>query len=235
MTCIGTISALITGLTLASAEPVIVATDAPFPAYTFVDAAGTITGYERDLMDQVCTRARLECRWVDTTFDKLIPGVMSGKFDVIIGGIAITAERRQQVDFTASYHGTDDTEWYIGRPGAPDPDTAMIAVQAGTVHDSFLRDSGRRHIAFSTEDEMFAALADGRADLAFGAFEAREDLDDLLAANGYDYLYSDLIADDGIGMAVCQGNASLLDSLNTALDTLRADGTIDDLETLWFN
>lgn len=234
MTCIGTISALVTGLTLASAEPVIVATDAPFPAYTYVDAAGTITGYERDLMDQICTRAHLQCSWVDTTFDQLIPGVLSGAYDVIIGGIAITDERRNLVDFTTSYHGTDDTEWYIGRPGAPDPETAMIAVQAGTVHDSFLRDSGRRHIAFSTENEVFAALADGRADLAFGAFQARDDLDDLLLANGYDYLYSDLIPDDGIGMAVCKGNAPLLISLNTALEAMRADGTIDDLEMLWF-
>jgi polar amino acid transport system substrate-binding protein len=221
VSCIGTISALVTGLTLASSQPVIVATDAPFPQYTFIDQAGTITGYERDLMDEVCTRAKLDCSWVDTTFDQLIPGVMSGQFDVIIGGIAITDERRRLVDFTASYHATDDTEWYIGRPGAPDPDTAMIAVQAGTVHDSFLRGSGRRQLAFSTEDEVFAALADGRADLAFGAFEARDDLADLLAANGYDYLYSDEIPDDGIGMAVCKGNGPLLDSLNAALDGMR--------------
>jgi polar amino acid transport system substrate-binding protein len=235
MSCIGTISALITGLTLASAESVIVATDAPFPQYTFIDQAGTITGYERDLLDEVCVRAKLDCKWVDTTFDQLIPGVMSGEFDVIIGGIAITDERRQVVDFTTSYHATDDTEWYIGRTGAPAPEHAMIAVQAGTVHDSFLRDNNRRYQAFSTEGEVFAALADGRADLAFGAFEARDDLDAMMTANGYDFLYSELILDDGIGMAVCKGNAVLLDSLNAALDGMRADGTIDDLETRWFN
>ncbi len=234
MSCFGTIVALTSGLTLASAEPIIVATDARLAAYTFVDEAGTITGYERDLPDEVCTRATLTCTWVDTTFDQLIPGVMAGEYDIIIGGIAITDERRALIDFTASYHATDDTEWYIGRPGAPAPDDAVIAVQAGTVHDSFLRDSGRQYLAFSTEAEVFAALGDSRADLAFGAFASREELGGRLEADGYDYLFSDLIADDGVGMAVRKGNRDLLDSLNRALDAIRADGTLDDLETRWF-
>ena len=233
MSCLGAISALVTGLTLASSEPVIVATDAPFPAYTYVDSAGGITGYERDVMDQVCIRAALSCSWVDTTFDQLIPGVISGEYDVIIGGIAVTPERRKLVDFTTSYHAADDTEWYVGRPGAPAPDAAMIAVQAGTVHDHFLRMTGLRSISFPTEAEVFAALASGQADLAFGPFEGRPDLDALIAAEGYDYLYSEKIPDEGVAMAVCNGS-DLLDRLDTALAAMRADGTLDTLETRWF-
>lgn len=235
MACSGVIAAGIAGLTLANSEPLVVATDAPFPDYTFIDAAGTITGFERDVMDRVCTRIAARCTWVDTDFENLIPGVMAGQFDVVLGGMAITDERRTQVDFTQSYHATDDTEWYIGRPGAPNPDSATIAVQSGTVHHAHLRTSGRRFINLSTEAQVLAALADRSADLAFGPFESRADIDTLMAAQGFSFLYSETLPDDGVAMAVCKGNADLLANLNTALETLRADGTLDRLETRWFN
>jgi ABC-type amino acid transport substrate-binding protein len=235
MSCIGTIAAVVTGLTLASGAPVIVATDAPFAPYFEVDAEGNLTGYERDLMDQVCVRAMLQCDYVDTTFDQLIPGVMSGEYDVALGGMSITDERRNLVDFTTAYNTSGDTEWYIGRPGAPAPDAATTAVQAGTIYEDFLRAKKSDYLAFPTEAEALAALQDGRADLAFGPFETNADVADLIEANGYDYLYSDLIPDDGIAMAVCKGNRDLLDTLNRALDAMRADGTLDDLETRWFN
>lgn len=234
MSCAAVVSALVTGLTLASTQPVIVATDAPFPVYTYVDDAGIITGYERDLMDQVCARAALTCTWVDTTFDKLIPGVISGEFDVAIGGVAVTPERRKVVDFTTSYRTSDDTEWFIGRPGAPPPATAMTAVQAGTVHDQFLRKAGNRHISFSTEAEVLAALANGQADLAFGPFEGRTDIEAVIADKGYEYLYSASIPDEGVAMVVCKGS-DLLETLNSTLAAMRTDGTLDLLETRWFN
>jgi polar amino acid transport system substrate-binding protein len=234
MTCFAIISALASGLLLADAKPVVIGTDAPFPAYTYLDEAGTISGYERDVMDQVCARAALTCTWVDTDFENLIPGVVSGEFDVVLGGMAVTAERRLQVDFTTAYHTTDDTEWYIGRPGAPPPDQAMIAVQSGTVHHSRLRQNGYRYQSFPTEAEVIAALVNGTVDLAFGPFESRDDMAAEMAAQGFDYLYSDQLPDDGVAMAVCKGNADLLSSLNAALAAMKADGTLDTLEHRWF-
>jgi polar amino acid transport system substrate-binding protein len=234
MVCAATISSVMAGLMLANAGTLVIGTDAPFPAYSYVDAAGTITGYERDIMDQVCARAVLSCAWVDTTFDQLIPGVMEGTFDVVVGGIAVTDDRRRLVDFTTPYHSTDDTEWYIGRPGAPAPDAAMIAVQSGTVHDAHLQKSGRRHLGYSSEAEVLAALASGKADLAFGPFENREDMAALIAREGFEYLYSEALPDDGVAMAVCKGNTDLLDSLNRALDAMRADGTLATIDSRWF-
>ena len=121
MPCLGTIASAVTGLILAAHQPVVIGTDAPFPQYTYVDAAGEITGFERDLMDQVCRRAALDCSWQLANFDELIPGVMSGRFDVVLGGMAVTDERQALVDFTDPYYGTDPEEWYIGPPEAPVP------------------------------------------------------------------------------------------------------------------
>lgn len=234
MSCAGTIAGVVAGLVLASAEPVVVGTDAPFPAYTYLEADGSVSGFERDVMDQVCARAALDCTWQLANFDELIPGVADGRFDVVLGGIAVTDERRQLVDFTQSYHSTDPEEWYIGRPGAPPPGSALIAVQSGTVHEAHLRRLGLRHLSFATELQVLSALAEGRADLALGPFQTRSDLEGMILGNGFEFLYSDMIPDDGVGMAVCKGNTNLLDSLNAALDSMRADGTLETLETRWF-
>jgi polar amino acid transport system substrate-binding protein len=234
MVCAGIISGLATGLVLAASEPVIVGTDAPFPSYTYLAADGTVTGFERDLMDEVCTRARLDCTWQLANFDELIPGVMAGRFDVVLGGIAITDDRRQRVDFTASYHATDPEEWYIGRPGAPAPSQALIAVQSGTVHETHLINLGLRHVSLATEPKVLDALRDGTADLAFGPFQTREDIADFMGVNGMEFLYSDMLADDGVGMAVCKGNRELLGALDAALAAMREDGTLALIETRWF-
>jgi ABC-type amino acid transport substrate-binding protein len=232
--CVGTVAGIVSGLVLAASESVVIATDAPFPAYTYVSPDGTITGFERDLMDEVCQRAVLSCTWTQANFDQLIPGVMAGEFDVVLGGIAVTPERREMVDFTQTYHTTDPEEWYIGRPGAPDPGSALIAVQSGTMQEAHLRKMGYRHISFSTEPEVLAALLGGEVDLALGPFETRQDIRDYIATNGFDFLYSEPIPDEGVAMAVCKGNTQLLATLNTALDDIRRDGTLASLENRWF-
>jgi polar amino acid transport system substrate-binding protein len=234
MSCAATISALVTGLTLASAEPVIIGTEVPFAPYTMIDEAGVITGFDYDVMTEVCTRAALSCEWETANFEDLIPGVMSGRFDVVLGGMAVTEKRRPMVDFTQTYLITDDDEWYIGRPGAPEPAEAMIAVQAGTAQHDHLEALDYQYRAFSTETEVISTVISGDADLAFGPFDTNEALQQAMAAAGLEYLYSDLVPGDGVAMAVCKGNADLLGSLNRALDAMRADGTLEKLEIRWF-
>lgn len=232
--CVGTVAGLVAGVYLAASEPVVIATDAPFPAYTYVDMEGTITGFERDLMDEICERAVLDCQWTDVNFDQLIPGVMNGDYDIVLGGIAVTPDRRARVSFTQSYHTTDPDEWYIGRPGAPEPSSALTAVQSGTMQEDHLRHMGYRHLSFSTEPEVLGALLSGKVDLALGPFETRQDIRDYIAENGLDFLYSEPVPDEGVAMAVCKGNDALLATLNTAIDDIRRDGTLASFETRWF-
>jgi len=234
MGCVGAIVSVLTGLVLAASEPVVIGTEAPFPAYLYLAEDGTITGHDRDMMDDICARAALNCTWELANFDELIPGVMDGRFDIIIGGIAVTPERRGLVDFTQTYHTSNPEEWYLGKPGAPEPASAMVAVQSGTVHEAHLRDLGYSYIPYPTEPQVLAAIAEGRVDLALGPFETREDVQAFADANGLEYLYTEMIPDDGVAMAVCRGNTDLLDGLNAALDAMRADGTFEILEDRWF-
>ncbi|MFN3575648.1 MAG: transporter substrate-binding domain-containing protein [Tabrizicola sp.] len=234
MACAGTLALVLTGLMLAGSQSVVIGTDAPFPAYTYLDEAGRITGFERDVMDEVCARATLSCSWELANFDQLIPGVMTGRFDVVLGGMAVTDDRRALVDFTTPYHGTDPEEWYIGPPGAPSPAMAEIGVQSGTVHEAHLRRMGYSYTAFPTEPQVLEAVASGKVGLALGPFQSRADIHAFVTAEGLEFLYSELIPDDGVAMAVCKGNAELLGRLDAALDAMRRDGTLASLENRWF-
>ncbi|MDQ2065746.1 transporter substrate-binding domain-containing protein [Xinfangfangia sp. CPCC 101601] len=236
MGCFATVAALGASLFLAAGgdQRLTIGTEAPFPPYIMTDASGALTGFEYQLMQEICQRKQFRCDWESTAFEELVPGVMDGRFDVVLGGMAITPERRALVDFSMPYQQTDDTEWFIGPPSAPLPEVARIAVQSGTLHEAWLRQNGFDFRAYRTEADVLSALRQGAADLAFGPFERRADLAAYFSETGTELLYEVPIGDEGTAMAVCKGNAPLLAQLNEAIRQMQADGTIAALELRWF-
>ena len=233
MVCGAVIATAVLSLTLAAAEPVTIGTEVPFPPYTYFDGDGQIIGLDRDIADEVCRRAALDCTLQVTRFDQLLPGVMTGTFDLVIAGIAVTPERMELVDFSQPYLLDDgEMSFYLGLPTAPPPDAARIAVQSGTIYESHLRDTARQFSSFPTEAEVLDALRSGAADLAFGAFNAASD-DAMIAEEGYEFLYPEPLPDLGTAMAVCKGNRDLLEMVNAALSEMIADGTLDEIADRW--
>lgn len=233
MAC-GALTAGIAALHLASASPVktIIGTEVPFYPYTQMDENGEIAGLDRDIADEVCLRAHLRCVWIATQFDKLIPGLTMGAYDIIMGGIAITDPRQKRVDFTIPYTKSGSSSSFIGLPGAPAIDDALTAVQSGTIQEQHLFDTGRRYVALPNEVAVLEALKQGRADLALGAFNS-EATDQLIVEYGYEFLYREDIFDDGTAMAVCKGNDPLREKLDAALSAMIEDGTLDEISARW--
>ncbi len=232
MVCSGAISALGAVLTLAASETVTIGTEVPFPPYTQYDARGEIVGFERDVGDEVCRRAVLTCVWQAARFDELLPGVQSGRFDIAMAGIAVTPERRQLVAFSIAYDNGADSASFLGRPGAPEPSQARVGVQSGTIYEDHLRKTGRRYARFGTEGEVLDALEAGMVDLAFGIFTGDRP-DRLVAEDGFDWLWSEDVPDEGTAMALCKGNEALLRQIDAALAGMLADGTIDEIAGRW--
>jgi polar amino acid transport system substrate-binding protein len=230
--CVGTIAGVTTALTLASAEPVVIGTEVPFPPYTQLDARGEIVGFDRDIGDEVCRRAALACDWVATRFDLLLPGVMSGEFDIAMAGISVTTGRKKLVAFTTPYEEGDDEASFLGRPDAPLPDQARIGVQSGTIHEDHLRATGRAFQSFATAAEVLTALEAGTVDLAFGAFDDAR-LETLAQTASIEPRSSETVPGDGVAMVVCKGNDALLRQLDFALAGMLSDGTIDEIAGRW--
>ena len=90
----------------AMAQTVRMGTEGAYPPYNFINDAGEVDGFERELGDELCKRAELTCEWVKNDWDSIIPNLVSGNYDVIIAGMSITDERDEVIDFTQPYYYT---------------------------------------------------------------------------------------------------------------------------------
>lgn len=237
MACSTIISAVGASLFLASAGPdtrVVIGTEDSFPPYVVRDSLGHLDGFEVAIMTEICSRNAFDCSWQTAPFAELIPGVIEGRFDVVLGGMAITEERRRMVDFSQPYTFAGAYEWFVGLSGAAEPSAARIAVEAGTIHEAWLRQEGLNFQSYGSEVAALSAVAEGKADLAFGPFTQRADLSAHIEGRGLDHLYEVEVPDEGTGMALCKGNEPLLSQINSTLDAMTEDGTLGALNDRWF-
>src|SRR6056297_1627309 len=58
-------------------------TEGAYPPWNFLNDNGEVDGFERDLGDELCKRAELNCEWVTNDWDSIIPNLVSGNYDVI--------------------------------------------------------------------------------------------------------------------------------------------------------
>jgi polar amino acid transport system substrate-binding protein len=97
--------------TTAEAGEVSVATNAPYPPFIDFVEEGNLEdfqGLDYDLVTAIAARLGIAAPFQQQPFDGLIPGLQSGKFDSIVGGITDNAERQEVavfVDYSASGTG----------------------------------------------------------------------------------------------------------------------------------
>lgn len=236
MICASAISGILSAVTLVAAgdgAATLIGTEAAFPPYIFLNDDGSLAGFDRDVGEEACLRAHLDCDWVVAPFDELIPGVMSGRFDMAISGIAVTPEREKLIDFTLPYRSAGGSDYFVGLAGAPAVGDARIGVQSGTIHETHLRKTGRPFRAYRSETALFDALLAGKIDLAYGPFNSKGRAE-FFADNGIEMVLEETLPSDGVAMVVCQGNDDLREKLDRAITDMQNDGTLDEMSGRWF-
>ncbi len=74
-----------------------------FVPWAMRDKNGELIGFEIDVAKKVAADMEVEAEFVPTAWDGIIPALLAGKFDVIIGGMSITPARNLTVNFTDPY------------------------------------------------------------------------------------------------------------------------------------
>ena len=124
-------AALLGSIAMADDNSVVrLGTEGAYPPYNFINDAGEVDGFERELGDEVCARAELTCEWVTNEWDSIIPNLVSGNYDAIIAGMSVTDERKEVIDFSEQYTLPDPSAFLAA--GDIDLDGAVIAAQAST-------------------------------------------------------------------------------------------------------
>ncbi len=74
-----------------------------FIPWAMRDKNGDLIGFEIDVAKKLATDMDVDIEFVPTAWDGIIPALLAGKFDVIIGGMSITPARNLTVNFTSPY------------------------------------------------------------------------------------------------------------------------------------
>ena len=82
---------------------IIVGVSSGYPPFSYHQPDGSVDGFDVALMREIAQRLGIDVIFQDAPFQELLDKVQSGEVDAIIGGLAITPERSQRVDFTKPY------------------------------------------------------------------------------------------------------------------------------------
>jgi octopine/nopaline transport system substrate-binding protein len=188
----------------ANADTIKIGTEGAYPPWNSKDASGNLIGFEVELANELCKIMGHECTIVEQDWDGMIPALLMRKFDAIMAGMSITAERQKTITFSQGYadevaslavmkgsslEGMDTPEGINLSLGGSDVKKALktltsalagktVCVQTATIHQNFLDsgDVGKVNVrTYKTQDEVNLDLASGRCDAALAAAVAFSD------------------------------------------------------------
>ena len=205
-------------------------TEGAYPPWNFLNDAGEVDGFERELGDELCKRATLTCEWVVNDWDSIIPNLVSGNYDAIIAGMSITEERDKAIDFTSNYTQPDPSI-HMALSANVDLAGGVIAAQSNTIQSGHIATSGATLVEFSTPEETIAAVRNGEADAVLAD---KSYLAPIAAENADLMLVGDnLMLGGGVAMGIRESDGDLKAKFSVAIDSMKADGTLNALITKW--
>lgn len=134
---------------------------------------GELTGLELDLLSRFCQEYGYGLTVTESNIAGMLAGITSGKYDLAGGGLAITEERRQSVDFSESYHSYG--QWIItraageaGGDAGASSELSFFAKIADSFQKTFIRESRWKLIASGMAITLLISVMSGILGTVFG-------------------------------------------------------------------
>ncbi len=224
---------------------IVVVTENAYPPLQFLDASGAAIGWEYDAMAEIAKRLNVVVKYENISWDAMIPAVSEGQFDMGMTGITIRDDRKEQVDFSDSYMTSemvmmvrgDETRFTDAASFAANAELLMAA-QPGTtpfyvgVYEVLDGDEANPRIKlFETFGATVEALKAGDVDLVLT--DGTAGVGYVEASAGGLKIIGEKLGTEDFGFIFPKGS-DLVAPMNAAIAAMRADGTIDALNTTWF-
>jgi len=239
--------------TAATAATLKIGTEGGYPPWSMVDASGKVAGFDADVGHALCEKLGMKCRFVVQAFDSLIPSLQADRFDLIISGLSVTAERAKAIGFSIPY-ATEDSAFVVpaGSPLIKAPGQAAllkdlagktVGVQGGTTQGAFLQKHAPdiKVKTYETQDQMQIDLSAGRLDATFSEVTPQSQF--LKTEGKGKFAMADVVikssADpeilgQGIGVGINIKNTPLKQKVDKALCELITGGAIKASSEKWF-
>jgi polar amino acid transport system substrate-binding protein len=218
-------------------------------AYTplnFVDPkTGKSVGWEYDAVNEIAKRLNAKVDWKLSSWDLMIQSVRDGQFDVGMDGITINDERKAQVDFSAPYMVSqqfmlvraNETRFADEKAFGADA-KLLVGAQAGTtnfyvaVYNVLDGDEQNKRIKlFETFGATVQALLAGDVDMVL--MDASSSKGFIGANPGKLKTVGGPLGTEEFGFIFKKGS-DLVAPFNAAIAAMKADGTLEKLNTKWF-
>ena len=223
---------------------VTVVTENAYPPLQFVQD-GTAVGWEYDAMAEIAKRLNMTVIYENSSWDAMIPAVSQGQYDIGMTGITIRDDRKEVVDFSDAYMTSemvmlvrgDEARFTDAASFAADPDLLMAA-QPGTtpfyvgVYDVLDGDEANPRIrTMETFGATVQALRAGDVDLVLTDGTAGAGY--VAASDGTLKIVGEKLGTEDFGFIFPKGS-DLVAPINAAIADMKADGTLEALNTRWF-
>ena len=215
---------------LSTVEPgkLIMSTNAAFPPYEMTTDSGEFEGIDIETAQAIADKLGLELQIDDMDFDAALLAVQQGKSDMVMAGVTVTDERQNVMDFTDSYAtGIQSIIVKEDSDIASVDDLAgkKIGTQRGTTGYLYCSDDfgDENVVAYDNGLTAVQMLNNGQVDcVVIDNAPAKE----FVAANPGLKLLDTAYVEENYAIGVGKGNNELKDAINTALEELKADGTL---------
>lgn len=229
------------GMTLIEDGKLTVVAELGFAPFEYMDEkTGEPVGFDVDVINAVAEKMGLTASYLpNQKFDTLVPIIkQGGKADVSIAAVTITDERLESVDFSEPY--PDSNQAIVVAKGSSETEETLndaskqVVCQGGTTGDEWIGENLPDAVRVPVDD-VTAALTGVQTglyqamvvDLPVASYMLAQSFSDL-------EIVKEIPTGEQYGIAVSKDNPELTQAVNKALEDMKSDGTMKEIETKWF-
>ncbi|MEX3690377.1 ABC transporter substrate-binding protein [Paraburkholderia sp. BR14263] len=221
--------------------------EADYPPFEYKLPSGELVGFDIDVGNAVCARMQVKCKWIENSFDGLIPALQARKFDAINSAMWATEQREKAIDFTSVIYASPIR--LVARSGShilPNAESLKgkrVGVQQGGTQQYYAEQkwapAGAAVVTYPSQTQVFSDLAAGRIDAALQSQQSAED-SFLKKPEGKGFTFvggpltDEKIFGRGVAFGVRKQDSELKERLNQAIASLKQDGTLVKLAKKYF-
>ena len=216
----------------------VVALEGAWQPWSYHDSSDTLVGYDVEVSRAIAEKLGVEPEYVESDWDSLFAGLDAGRYDLVCNGVEVTEERAKTYAFTTPY-GYIHTALAVRKDNTDitsfeDLKGKTTANSLASTYMELAESYGATVQGIDTLEETIQLLTAGRIDATLNA-----------DVSFYDYLNVHPDADFKLVAQTAEAShvaipvlksedTAYLDALNTAIEELRADGTLKTLSEKYF-
>ena len=213
-----------------------------FVPWAMKDKTGKLVGFEIDVATRLANDTGVKVEFVPTKWAGIIPALLTGKFDVIIGGMGILPQRNLKVNFSIPYDYSGMSIVAHKKLAAGfnkiqdfNQPTVSITARLGSTAEVAVRKfmPQAKLKLFDDESQVIQEVRNGRVH----ALVASAPLPEFMAIENSDFLFmplNDTFTKEPIGFAVRKGDPDTLNYFNNWIRVVQSEGWLKERKNYWF-